>query len=604
MQYYKRFELRTPYIPVKYNLTRDLIFDIVGIVFIFIGLDYLIWRWNYSINWDIPVISLPLFIAEVLSFTGSILTVINYWSHKDIKKKKPVRFLGDIKELGEDEEDRPLKIDVFIASYNEELEIVEDTIIDATKLKYPYDDVELNIYLLDDGRRDGRDPEKENFKKLAEKYGIGYFVREDNVGFKAGNMNNAYVQTDGDLIVILDADTRVFPNFLKNTTGYFRNKKMGWIQTPQWFYDIPQGIPLRKCLAKKIPFAGKYIGKLIPFSKNLTVGKNIFGTDPRLFYDIILRRRNAGNAGFSCGAGSIQRREALDKLGEKEKQERIKKKLKKAAKDKSIDLIAYEKELQKTEPFRPFAHHISEDIFTSILLHNEGWESYQHPDVECKMLSPQTLDDTVKQSKRYAEGTLDIAFSKHNPLFKKGLSWRQKAAYFETIWSYLSPFWLAIFMLYPTYFFFTLQAPLKAFNFDFFLRIVPFLLLNVAVATLGNWGVSTKRSEQYYMAGIWGKFIALLNVVFGKKIKFNVTKKSVSKTGNKSLKHIWPHLTWMTLTLIGFSYNLYLVCIHKHPSYSALFANTYWMIFNFYQITPFIRAGFWKNDYDDETANC
>ncbi len=604
MQYYKRFESRTPYIPVKFSLTRDLIFDVIGVVFIFIGLDYLIWRWNYSINWDIPVISLPLFIAEVLSFIGSILTVINYWGHKDVKKKKFVRFLGEIKDLEEDEEDRPLKIDVFIASYNEELEIVEDTIKDATKLKYPFDDVEIKIHLLDDGRRDGRDPEKENFKELAEKYGVNYFVREDNVGFKAGNMNNAYVQTDGDLIVVLDADTRVFPNFLKNTTGYFRNKNLGWVQTPQWFYDIPQGVSLRKCLSKKIPIIGNVIGRLIPKSDKWIVGKNIFGTDPRLFYDIILRRRNAANAGFSCGAGSVQRRDALEKLGVKEKEERIQSKLKEASKKGNVDLVAYEQELRKTEPFRPFAHHISEDIFTSILLHNEGWESYQHPDVECKMLSPQTLDDTVKQSKRYAEGTLDIAFSKHNPLFKKGLDWRQKAAYLETIWSYLSPFWLAIFMLYPTYFFFTLQAPLKAFNFDFFLRIVPFLLLNVAIAAIGNWGVSTKRSEQYYMAGIWVKFIAFLNVVFGKKIKFNVTKKSVTKRTNPSFKHIWPHLTWVIVTLIGFSYNIYLVSTNNHPSYSALFANTYWMIFNFYQIIPFIRAGFWKNDYDVETANC
>ena len=135
MQYYKKFEIRTPYKPVKFSLTRNLIFDFIGILFIFIGLDYLIWRWQYSINWDIPVVSLPLFIAEVLSFFGSILTVINYWSHKDLKKKKPVRFLGEIKELEEDEEDRPLKIDMFIASYNEELEIVEDTIKDAKKIK-------------------------------------------------------------------------------------------------------------------------------------------------------------------------------------------------------------------------------------------------------------------------------------------------------------------------------------------------------------------------------------------------------------------------------------------------------------------------------------
>jgi len=190
MQYYKKFELRTPYTPVKFNLTRDLIFDIIGVVFIFIGLDYLIWRWNYSINWDIPVVSLPLFIAEVLSFIGSILTVVNYWSHKNIKKEKLVRFLGDIKELGEDEEDRPLKIDVFIASYNEELEIVEDTIKDATKLKYPYDDVDIKIYLFRIIQEALTNILKHSKAKDAsisinyEKEGIFVAIYDDGVGFE------------------------------------------------------------------------------------------------------------------------------------------------------------------------------------------------------------------------------------------------------------------------------------------------------------------------------------------------------------------------------------------------------------------------------------
>ncbi len=597
-KYYDIFENRKPYEPSRYSNWRDLLFQFVSVIFVFIGLDYLVWRWNHSINWDAVWISIPLYVAEILAFTGSILTIINYWTHKDIPREKPVRFLSEIRNLAQNETDRPVKIDLFIATYNEDLYIVEDTIRDATKATYPYDDVKINIMVLDDGHRDGSDPVKENFKALAEKYGVKYLSRENNIGFKAGNMNNAFYQSDGDLVVILDADTRIFPKFLENTTGYFRNKKMGWIQTPQWFYDIPEGLPLNQYLETKYHSLGRIIGNFIPFSKKYIVGKNVFGTDPQLFYDIILRRRNASNAAFSCGAGSVQRRSALEALAQEEQTEKINVELKKISKENTnVNKEVLKEELRKKIPLRPFVHHISEDIFTSIMLqsNHQKWQSYQHPDVECKMLSPQSFDVFIKQFSRYAEGTIDIALSKNNPILLKGLNWRQKLAYLETIWSYFSPVWLLIFIFYPIVFFFTLIPPLKAFNFDFFVRIVPFLMMNVVVTSVGNWGVSTKRPEQFYQAGFWYKLQAMYKVLFKGNIKFNVTSKSV-KYADSNLKHVWPHWMIFILTLVGIAYNLYLVYIHAHPSYSAFFANIFWSVFTFYLISPFIRAANWDEN--------
>ncbi len=597
MPYYAVFEDRTPYTPSKFNFWIEILFRITAVVFIFVGIEYLTWRWNHSINWEAAWISLPLYFAEIMAFIGSILTILNYWSHKDIPKTAPVHFLSEIETI-ENDKDRPIRIDLYIATYNEELKFVEDTVKNAVRANYPFDDVSIKIYLLDDGHRDGTDPEKEDFKAMAEKYGINYISRENNIGYKAGNMNHAFYQTQGDIIVILDADTRIFPDFLINTTGYFRNKKMGWVQTPQWFYDIPSGLPLKDYLAIRYKKIGKYIGKIIPFSKKYIIGKNVFGTDPQLFYDVILRRRNTSNAAFSCGAGSLQRRSALTELAIREQDEKINEELKKIIKkDKKIDLYEKQKELRKTMPLRPFVHHISEDIFTSILLHSDPnkWQSYQHPDVECKMLSPQSYDIFIQQFSRYAEGTIDIALSKNNPLWIKGMTLRQRLSYLETIWSYLSPFWLTIFIFYPIVFFFTLIPPLKAFNFDFFIRIVPFLLLNTLVTMFGNWGVPTKRPEQFYLAGFWYKLQALYKVIFGKSITFNVTSKSV-KYSNSNLKHIWPHLLVIVLSVAGILYNAYLVYIKAHPSYSAFFANIFWTVFTFYLIIPYVRAAFWNKE--------
>ena len=46
------------------------------------------------------------------------------------------------------------------------------------------------------------------------------------------------------------------------------------------------------------------------------------------------------------------------------------------------------------EVLTPYKFHVSEDIYTSIVLHSDRereWKSYQHPYVESKMLSPQDL---------------------------------------------------------------------------------------------------------------------------------------------------------------------------------------------------------------------
>ena len=595
MSYYTPFENRRPYTASKFNWLVEMLFQITAVIFVFVGVEYLTWRWNHSINWDALWISLPLYFAEVLAFIGSLLTIFNYWSHKDVVKTKPIHYLSEIEDVTDKSNDRPIKIDLFIATYNEELAFVTDTVRDASQVRYAYDDVQIKIYLLDDGHRDGADASKENFKTMAEKFGITYISRSDNIGYKAGNMNNAFYQTDGDIIVVLDADTRIFPDFLNHTTGYFRNKKLGWVQTPQWFYDIPEGVPLKDYLAIRYNKVGKLLGSIIPFSKRYIIGKNVFGTDPQLFYDVILRKRNFRNAAFSCGAGSLQRRSALTALAIKEKEEQVNVLLtKKKQENNTLDLEFERKKLQEELPLRPFVHHISEDIFTSILLHSNKpkWESYQHPDVECKMLSPQSFDIFIQQFSRYAEGTIDIALSKNNPLWIKGMNWKQRLSYLETIWSYLSPVWLTIFLFYPIIFFFTLIPPLKAFNFDFFIRIVPLLLLNTLVTTFGNWGVPTKRPEQFYLAGFWYKIQALYKVLFKGNIKFNVTSKSV-KYANSNIKHVWPHILVIILSIMGVAYNSYLVYIQAHPSYSAFFANIFWTVFTFYLIIPYIRAAFW-----------
>ncbi|MFL5752902.1 MAG: glycosyltransferase [Bacteroidia bacterium] len=596
--YFNKFDNRKPYQAIPDNRIRTLVFQFAGILTIVLGISYINWRWRHSLNPDAMWFAVPLVIAETLSFISTALVVFNFWSYKDPEKSSPVHYLSEIEEL-QGRTDRPVRIDVFIATYNEDVELVRHSIVDAKKMTYPYSDVEVRVYVLDDGRRDGRDPAKQNMKKVAEEESVGYLIREHNEGYKAGNLKNGLKFTKGDLFAILDADTRPFPGFLEHTTGYFRKKKVAWVQTPQWFYDTTEAEPLSAVISKKLKIRGARTMKIINglFGK-IEVNEDIFGNDPRLFYDVILRKRNFYNAAFCCGAGSIHRREAVMSL---------------ALKDFAKDIRKLELELQSQhknskeihdqttamvlkKELIPFKFHASEDIYTSIMLHADKenrWESIQHPDIECRMLSTQDLDSWVKQHQRYAEGSLDIAL-KDNPLFIKGLTFGQKVCYFNTIWSYFAPVWLLIFLLSPIVFFFTLTLPVKAYSFEFFKYFLPFQVMNTVTIAIGCWGIRTKRGDQYYVAGFWYMLMALVKVLMGKKVKFNVTPKD--KNYAKNTQHILPHIIIILLGFIGIIYNIILWKTGHHPTISGFAANTFWCIFNAVSLSVMIRAAFWKPD--------
>jgi cellulose synthase (UDP-forming) len=590
--YFKKFEDRKPYPTIRDSKVRTFFFQMCGIITIALGFSYLYWRWRYSLNPHALWFGIPLVSAETLSFFGTILVVFSFWSFRDPPKAPPIHYLSELEDL-EGRPDRPIRIDVFIATYNEDVELVRYSIIDAKKMAYPFPDVKISVFVLDDGRRDGRDPGKENMKAVAEEEGVGYLIREHNEGYKAGNLKNALEQTDGDLFVILDADTRPYPSLLQNTTGYFRRRKVAWVQTPQWFYDTTAPEKLSDVIATKFNVRNRVALKTLGLLfGRIQVNEDIFGNDGRLFYDVILRKRNFYNAAFCCGAGSVHRREAV---------------MTKAVKDFAAEIRKLEKELQqKQEDWNsirtatealllqkqviPFKFHASEDIYTSITLHADKenrWESIEHPDVECRMLSTQDLDAWIKQHQRYAEGSLDIAF-KENPLFNKGLTWGQRLCYFSTVWSYFAPLWILVFLVSPIIYFFTLAMPVQTYSFDFFKHFLPFQVMNTITITLGCWGIPTRRGEQYYISGFWYNLLALVAIIRGKKVKFHVTPKE--RTAGRHLQHILPHIIIISLSILGILYNVVLIALHKHPSLSAFAANTFWCLFSMMDLSIMIRA--------------
>ncbi len=106
--------------------------------------------------------------------------------------------------------------------------ILRDTIIGCKNIRYKK--ANKKIYLLDDGNRS-------NIKQLAKDFGINYIARDNNIGFKAGNINNAIKKTDSEFIVIFDADHIPVSTFLIELIDNFKDEKIALVQTPQYFLN-------------------------------------------------------------------------------------------------------------------------------------------------------------------------------------------------------------------------------------------------------------------------------------------------------------------------------------------------------------------------------
>ncbi|MDV7212373.1 glycosyltransferase family 2 protein [Azotobacter beijerinckii] len=597
--YFSKYENRYPPEPLKSSIFLEFFWQVLACLSLVLGGRYLYWRWMHSLNYDALWLALPLVIAETLAYAGLILFIINLWKTKDVPAGLPPKKISDCTSESP-LEDRIISVDIFFATYNEDPELVRLGIRDAKKITYP-SSIDMKIFVLDDGHR-------EEMKQVAQEEQVLYISRENNIGFKAGNLRNAMDHTSGDFIVIFDADTRPFPTLLTNTLGYFRDPAVAWVQTPQWFYDIPEGVALSAFLGKSFGVVGKVLGRAVEQTLGpIQLGYDPFVNDPQMFYDIIQRRRNWANAAFCCGAGSIHRREAVMEAALKSYSttvtadfERTLKKLKESTKDKDIPpvlLAAMHGESVHANELTPYKFHVSEDIYTSLIIHSDrerGWKSVLHPGVESKMLSPQDLLSWTIQRFKYAGGTLDIFFH-DNPLLRKGLTLPQKLMYGATFYSYFGCLWNLLFLVAPIIYFFSGVSPLAAYDLDFYLHILPFLIALELAMLLGTWGIASYQARASYLSFFYVNIKALYTVLSGKKISFHVTPKD--RQSGFHLWLVWPHIALIVLTLLGIAYASfsYLYLEGGHTLLGVI-SNSFWGLNNVFALSLILRAAIWSSD--------
>ena len=180
--------------------------------------------------------------------------------------------------------DRVPRVDILIATYNEDESTLARSIIGALGVEFP----DVRVWVLDDGRRTW-------LEQLCASKGARYLTRPDNRHAKAGNINHAldvlrHEPDPPEFIAIFDADFVPRREFLRRTMALFYDPNVGVVQTPQHFFNKD------------------------PIQANLLL-ENVWPDEQRFFFDHVLASKDAWGAPFCCGTSSVMRLRALEEIG-------------------------------------------------------------------------------------------------------------------------------------------------------------------------------------------------------------------------------------------------------------------------------------------------
>lgn len=632
-----------------------------------LGVNYVVWRWLFSVNWSAWWIAVPLILAETYSIIDALLFGLTVWK---------------VKRRGDAPPPPPgATVDVFVTTYNEPLDLVQRTALAARDIHHPH-----RTWILDDGSRT-------ELRDWAEAHGIGWIRRSaDWVDrprhAKAGNINNALMQTDGEFLLILDADQVPAPEILDRTLGWFTDDDVALVQTPQYFVNVPDHDPL--------------------------------GSQAPLFYGPIQQGKDGWNAAFFCGSNAVLRREALMQLGVSRYAREVETAVRRALRtsdrvlasarrdlaedddrlrsaidevaaevrgaraeldagvaladvtygfqqridavtDRLVaeDLTAVRADLEviaglegaiagessplavldevaldrvsrrawsplgaletvrtligavdmsrddEAQPVMPLATiSVTEDMATAMRLHALGWRSVYHHEVLAHGLAPEDLGSMLTQRLRWAQGTMQVML-RENPLLVRGLKVPQRLMYFATMWSYLSGFAAVVYVTAPVVYLTFGVLPVQSLSSEFFVRLIPFLLVNQLLFLVVGKGVPTWRGQQYSLVlfPTWIKSVtsAFGNVVLGRHLDFSVTPKERPVTDGPQWHLVKPQLVVIGALVVAVLLGLVRLAVGQADPL-GVWANIAWVVYDLVIFSVVIQAVLYRGPTEGSTT--
>jgi len=156
-----------------------------------------------------------------------------------------------------------LRVAVFTTSSpGEPLGMFEKTLAACARIRYPH-----TTYLLDDTR----DP---RFRELARRNGAVWLELVGLPGAKAGKINRALTLTDEDFILVLDPDHIPFPEFLDQVLGHFVDKRVGFVQVSQAYYNQTRSFTASGAAEQTYAFYGPGLMGLYGHGASVAIGAN------------------------------------------------------------------------------------------------------------------------------------------------------------------------------------------------------------------------------------------------------------------------------------------------------------------------------------------
>lgn len=279
----------------------------------------------------------PLLITIALGVVGTIISLITSVHRRRLTREGHIQLVADYQPV-----EWP-SVDVFLPTCGEPIHILLNTYRRVAEIDWPG---ELRPVVLDDADR----PE---VAAAAESFGFRYIVRP-NRGYmkKAGNLAYAYGVTQGDVILLLDADFAPRADVLRHLMPYMADQSVGIVQSPQVFDT----------------------------SASMGWVERGAGATQELFYRFIQPSRDALGAAICVGTSALYKREALQANG----------------------------------GFADIDH--SEDIYTGLQLQSHGYQLQYVPVLVSKGLSPHTIASYINQQYRWCLGSMSLLGSKsfHN----------------------------------------------------------------------------------------------------------------------------------------------------------------------------------------------
>lgn len=230
-------------------------------------------------------------------------------------------------------------VDVFLPVCGEDPAILLETWSGVQQLAWPGP---LQVYVLDDSADD-------SLRQTAMEHGFHYLRRTGRELRKAGNLRHGFAHSEGEFILLLDADFRPRPEMLLELVpSLLDDEQLAIVQSPQYF-DVQRSMNWVEAGA---------------------------GFVQELFYRLIQPARDQFGAAVCVGSCAVYRRTAL-------------------------------KELDGA----PSIDH-SEDLWTGFELLHRGWKIRYVPVILAKGLCPSTLEAFFRQQNRWCRGSYALVLSR------------------------------------------------------------------------------------------------------------------------------------------------------------------------------------------------